>query len=205
MVSTKKSRESLVNRIYITYGWEHQDPTVGFTETKGVLVSTTNSVALPNKKRMKGRRLVLVDIENVVGGAVLHPRAAAWAKTNVREVVEIRPHDHVVIGTSHIGLLAAGTGWEHVRYVVGSGSDGADLALLEVFDESVAERFGDVVLVSGDGIFADAVADLAAASVSVTVVAHTDRLSRRLRLAATEVVHLTRRYESQPVALGGAA
>ena len=54
--------------------------------------------------------------------------------------------------------------------------------------EHPEERYDEVVLASGDGIFADRVADLAGRGVPVTVVSRPGSLSHRLRLAATEVL-----------------
>ena len=79
-----------------------------------------------------------------------------------------------------------------------SGLDGADLVLLEVLGENIADRFGEVVLVSGDGIFADALAELASQGVHTTVVAHSDGLSRRLELAANAVRFLPNRPAPSP-------
>ncbi len=136
------------------------------------------------------RQLFVVDIENVIGGAATEADAVRWAKAVITDAVAVRPGDHVVVGISHAGLLTTGCAWTDLRYVVGSGLDGADRALLEVLEERVAERYTHVVLVSGDGIFTDAVARLAAAGVETTVVAHPAKLSNRLRLAAHHVTHL---------------
>ena len=158
---------------------------------------------LPPKRCLRGRRLVLVDIENVLGGAVLHDAAARWTKEQVQDVLGAGMVDHVVIGISHIGLVPVGCTWTNLRYVVGSGPDGADHALLAVLDEDIESRFDEVVLVSGDGIFTDRVSSLAARGVQVTVVAHSERLSKRLRLAAHKILYLTDRYTDG--ALCGAA
>ena len=161
------------------------------------------AAALPLKKRaLRGRRLVVVDIENVVGGAVLTPEQAMSARRSIEQSVGLKGSDHVVIGTSHMGLLAAGLGWRGPRIVVRSGANGADLALLEVLtEERVEDRFDDVVLVSGDGIFAEVVAALAGLGVRVTVAARGDAFSRRLRLAAGRTVLL----DDNAMGVGGAA
>ena len=159
---------------------------------------TRRSEALPLKQRaLSGRRLILVDIENVLGGAVCCSADALWAKTQVLEAVAVSGHDQIVIGTSHQGLLSTGCAWPNLRYVVGSGPDGADRALLAVMQENLADRFDAVVLVSGDGIFTDQVACLGRAGVVVTVVAHPDGLARRLELAAGRVAFLPARIENQ--------
>lgn len=164
---------------------------------------TNMAAALPQKKRsLRGRRLVVVDIENVVGGAVLAIEQAVRAHLSIKEVAALNGSEHVVIGTSHVGVVSTGLGWPGPRLVVRSGENGADLALLDVLtEERVAERFDEVVLVSGDGIFAKAVADPGSAGVEVTVVAHPGRCSKRLRLAARRTVL----FDRLGVGFGGAA
>lgn len=158
---------------------------------------------LPSGRDLRNRRLVVVDIENVIGGAALNAHAVAWARRAIEDLCGPADSDHVVIGTSHVGLLAVGSTWGGPRHVVGSGPDGADLALLDVLDENIATRFGETILVSGDGIFTTSLAALAAAGVRTTVIAHPDGLSRRLRMTAHRVLHLAEHY--QPGTLGGAA
>ncbi|MHA6510748.1 NYN domain-containing protein [Tessaracoccus sp. Y1736] len=154
------------------------------------VVATPAAPQPPVKKRaLRGRRLVLVDIENIARGAVLVEEQAVNARQALLEAVSLHGQEQIIIATSHVGLLATGWGWPGPRLVVRSGDNGADLALLEVIaDERIAERFDEVVLVSGDGIFTDAVAGLGAQGVSVTVVAHADGCSRRLRMAAAHTV-----------------
>lgn len=152
------------------------------------------AVALPLKKRvLRGRRLVVVDIQNVLGGAVMAVEEAAQAYRSVQEAAGLREGEQVVIAASHIDAMAAGLGWPgQPRLLVRSGKDGADLALLDVLTtERVEERFDEVVLVSGDGILTDAVAALGRAGVAVTVVAHSDGCSKRLRMAASHTVFLS--------------
>jgi len=144
------------------------------------------------------RRMVLVDIENVVGGSAEVGEHIGWAKATVGRLVSARPGDHVVVGCGPSGLLELGCTWTHVRYVVRSGRDGADLALLEVLEENIARRFTELVFVSGDGIFADAIGGLAARGIRTTVVAHRDGLSRVLELAAHTVNFLPDRPTPRP-------
>lgn len=144
------------------------------------------------------RRIVLVDIENVVGGSAALRDYVLWAKDVVEQCISARSDDQVVIGVAPTGLLDLAYGWKRVRYVMRAGQDGADLVLLEVLDENIADRFAEVVLVSGDGIFAEAVAELASQGVRTTVVAHSDALSRRLELAASEVLFLPDRPTLRP-------
>ena len=102
----------------------------------------------------------------------------------------MRDDTHVVIGTSHIGCLDTALAWPNKQYVVNSGPDGADLALLGEIDALRIDRYDEIVLVSGDGIFADAIASLARQGARVTVVAHYGHCSSRLRLAAARTIYL---------------
>ena len=148
--------------------------------------------ALPEKKRaLRGRRLVLVDIENVAGGAVVTESIASWARDMVVESLGVAESEQVVVGTSHVGAFNARAVWPGVRLRVRSGENGADLALLDVMRwERIEQRFDEIVLVSGDGIFADIVARLAAAGAQVTVASWAESLSTRLRLAAARTIYL---------------
>jgi hypothetical protein len=137
-----------------------------------------------------GRRLVLVDIENIAGGACLSANAVRTVKSKVIDAANIGEADHVVIGTSHIGLLEVGCNWPGIRYVVRSGPDGADLALLEVLSENVPARYGEVVLASGDGIFADALSELESEGVPTTVIGRTGAVAGALKMAASRVVYV---------------
>jgi hypothetical protein len=136
------------------------------------------------------RRLVLIDVENVVGGLVCDERCADCARAAIARAIGSRADDQVVVATCHRGYPYVAWSWPTARRLVRSGRDGADLALLDVLAEDVAERFAHVVLVSGDGIFTDAVTALGRAGVDVTVVSRRGRLSNRLRLAAARVAYL---------------
>jgi hypothetical protein len=156
-------------------------------------MSTGPRVALPAKKRIRrGRRLVLIDIENLAGTADLGPRTvAAWHDDLVANGL-IRSRDQIVLAGSHHAMQVAAFAWPgHPLRKVRSGPDGADLALLNLLDDTVGQRFDSVVIVSGDGIFTSSVAPLMRQGVVVTVAARTETLSARLRLAATQVVFLS--------------
>lgn len=153
-----------------------------FTNTRG---------ALPLKKRvLKGRRLVVVDIENVVRGGCRTSEQVEWARAALGSLIDLRSEDHVVIGVGLKGLLTVGCTWDHVRHVARSGPGETRLELLDVLGEGVEARFDTVVIASGAGIFTTPTVALTASGVAVLVVAHRDGLSNRLRLAASEVRYL---------------
>jgi len=147
--------------------------------------------ALPPKKRSTPRRLVATDIENINGGAVSDPALAHAALCEIAECIGLVEGEQVVIGVGPSSLVAAAMSRPNARFVMRRGLDGADLALIDVLEEeNIAERFDEVFIVSGDGVFAKVAAQLASAGVNVTVVARANHLSKRLRLAAGKVVLL---------------
>lgn len=134
--------------------------------------------------QLNERTLHLIDIENLTGSS----SPSADEVRDCRDLYEgafVGDLDLVVIACSHHAFPAVGWEWRSARHILRSGEDGADLALLDVIAlEGVAERFDNVVVASGDGIFANAVSRLGAAGVHVTAVSRPESLSRTLRLAA---------------------
>lgn len=140
----------------------------------------------------QGRSIHLIDIENQLGTPFFCAEAVdAWFKDYVRRV-DYRTGDLVVVGTS-----ARDTVWEVERSVVPCrkifrvGVDGADRALQEVmWGEELPTRFDRILCASGDGGFTDVVIALGCLGAHVVVVSRSSCLSKRLRLAATEVITL---------------
>ena len=143
------------------------------------------------RQRFPARTLHLVDIENLAG-------AALPSRDQVTEVqglyvarLGFGADDQVVMAASHVAFLNAALGWPSARYRVRSGPNGADLELLDVLQhEDVAARFTHVVIGSGDGLFSQAAANLAARDVWVTVVSRRDSLSRALAGVTRDVRYL---------------
>lgn len=152
-------------------------------------------------KRFPARRLHLVDIENLAGARVPSLGQVREVQGLYADRLTVGVMDQVVVASSHLTLLTAALGWPHARYRMRSGPDGADLELLDVLMcENVAARFTQVVIGSGDGVFAGAAAILGAAGVWVTVVSRRGSLSHRLEIAAREVLFI-----DNPEAAVGAA
>ncbi|NKR65302.1 NYN domain-containing protein [Rhodococcus hoagii] len=138
------------------------------------------------------RRLHLLDIENLCGTSHLTTRMVTYVLDAYRREIGIGPSDHVAVGVSHHNALAAGRVAPEVRLCVRSGADGADLALLDVLGgEQVQERFVEIYLGTGDGVFADLAATMADRGAHVRVVAGFSPASRRLRLAAGTFTQLS--------------
>ena len=131
------------------------------------------------------RSLHLIDIENLTGSPSPSREDVRWYQL-AYEALHIGPVDQVVVACSHRAAPNVRFGWQGGRHLWRSGKNGADLALLAVIEkERVAECFNSVILASGDGIFADAIARLGEQEVDVTVVSRPESLSRSLRMAAS--------------------
>jgi hypothetical protein len=143
------------------------------------------------RSRFPARRLHLVDIENLAGAALPSLSEVRETLGLYTDCLALGAMDQVEVASSHLTLLNAALGWPHARYRIRSGPDGADLALLDVLQhENVAGRFTHVAIGSGDHLFAEEAARLAAQGVWVTVVSRRRGLSRQLALAAREVIVL---------------
>jgi hypothetical protein len=143
------------------------------------------------QRRFPARRLHLVDIENLAGDPRPSLSQVRQALGLYADCLAFGAMDQVEVASSHLTLLNAALGWPHAHYRVRSGPDGADLALLDVLQhENVAQRFTHVAIGSGDHLFAEQAARLAAQGVWVTVVSQRRSLSRQLELAAREVMFL---------------
>jgi hypothetical protein len=131
------------------------------------------------------RTVHLIDLENVVGCGHVTEWGAQQARSAYLASGVVALGDHVILAVSHHNLLAAGYGWPDARHVVRSGEDGADLALQEVMaTENLQTRFGNCIVVTGDGGFAEAVAAMNRTGFPAGVIAPLGRLSAALKLAA---------------------
>jgi len=137
------------------------------------------------------RRLILVDIENIIGGIAATKDCAMWGRTIVESLVGLAPHEHVIIGSDAEGFIHVKAAWESARVVVGRGPDAADLALLDVLHhEDVASRYSEILIVSGDHIFADTVRGFADAGIPITIASWRTCLSAQLVAAASSTIVL---------------
>ena len=159
------------------------------------MLKTTSADKRPQRagarRRFPARRLHLVDIENLVGHSLPSLGQVREAQCLYTDCLAFGAMDQVEVASSHLTLLNAALGWPHAHYRARSGPDGADLALLDVLrHENVARRFTHVAIASGDHLFAEEAAHLAAQGVWVTVVSRRRSLSPQLALAAREVIFL---------------
>jgi hypothetical protein len=148
-----------------------------------------------------GRKLHVVDVENLIGRGDCTADELAAAERGYRMLGLVGECDHVVVGCNPYVALAAGLAWDKCRLVTGHGPSGADRALIRVLDhEGVERRFAEVVVASGDGIFLEPVIRIQQHGVRVTVVSRPGSLSRPLSLAASQVVEIDDPMPPAPVA-----
>lgn len=147
-----------------------------------------NSRSALNHRQGETRRLFAVDIENVIGSGRIDATSVEKTKRLVEEEYSIGEGDFVVVGVSCPANVFSVSAWEGARRVCKWGKDGADLALISVLDnENIEGRFDEVVLLSGDGIFADSVSRLEGLGVRVVVRSGVASVSRRLVRLCTVV------------------
>lgn len=115
------------------------------------------------------------------------------AQAAISAAIGSRQSDQVVLACGQSSAIVVGFEWDGPRrFKFRRGIDGADLELLDVLEsEQVGERFTDVVMASGDGIFTDAISWLAYTSgTDITVVSRPEACARSLRMAAKNVIYL---------------
>jgi len=118
------------------------------------------------RRQFPARRLHLVDIENLADDSLPTLSQVREAQGLYADCLAFGAMDQVEVASSHLTLVNAALGWPHGHYRVRSGPDGADLALLDVLrHENVAGRFMYVAIGSGDHLFAEEAAHLAAQGV----------------------------------------
>jgi hypothetical protein len=139
----------------------------------------------------RGRELHLIDVENLLGTPYYTATAVSALRSTYDRVSETGLAAQQVIGTSAASnLLTAALAWASARPVFENGPDGADRALLAAGEYTPEQRFGRIVIGSGDHAFAAYAADLQSKGVNVTVVCRPEALSRVLRLAVHDVRYL---------------
>lgn len=140
----------------------------------------------------ESRRLVMIDIENLTATPSPTVSEVQAVKAALCDMVPGFDEVQRIVACSHHAAPAVAFEFPGARHLWRSGRDGADLALMDVLEnEHVGERYGSVIICSGDGIFADAAAWLAGRGVDVTVISLQDHLATRLQLAALHVQYLT--------------
>lgn len=145
------------------------------------------------------RTINLVDLENLVGGDVNNELVRrTWSE--FVGVTDTRYDDHSTVAVSKRHAATAFFALPSaIRRVIGANRpDGADIALLESVDTDwAAANFGQVVIASGDHIFAPLAQQFRDAGLRVMQVIGAGRCSAELYGACTEHRYLS---DSRPAA-----
>lgn len=152
-----------------------------------VIMKKTKTIIHRTQAASGRRRVILIDIENFNGGPISSSAQAHWCRRVIENWVRLEPGEQVIIASDVTGVIDIQLAWGGARILAGRSKDGADLRLLEVMDEDLPARFSEMVLISGDHIYADKVSALAEVGLPTHVFAHSAVLSKRLNLAATTV------------------
>jgi len=136
------------------------------------------------------RTLCVVDVENCASTSDISLERALLVQEAIREALPgVVMH---VVGCSHRNAAATRFAFDHSRIVVRSGVDGADLALIEVLEtERIEQRFGRVVIASGDHIFVPVTKQLREAGVDVEALSVEGQLSHELASTCSKVRYLS--------------
>jgi len=136
-----------------------------------------------------GRTLHLVDLENLMGGPWTGTHMLLQAIALYKAGASVVDGDHVVVAVNPALLPITKAAWPSPRVLSGRGPDGADLALLAWVndDRFIAERYDQIIIGSGDGIFEEMVTRFRSHGLPVGVVSRGRSLSSGLANAATFV------------------
>lgn len=130
------------------------------------------------------RKIVIVDIENVLDGhheMITSDDLVERAVEILRAAQARRPEDQVIVGCNPTLAFSAVAAFPGAQLVVGKGTDGADLALIQKFDPATAaSRFTELCIVSGDHAFAPIARASAIAGLPVRLVVPHGGLSAAL-------------------------
>lgn len=152
------------------------------------------SNSLTHSQQAPDRTLYALDWENLLGGvnAAAHESAELFHLWSVHGSA-VAPGDRVVVSMSH---RAARRAWfalpqRGIQRVIGSGQDGADLALINAIDITHASRrFSRLVIGSGDAIFTELAAKAALTGMVVEQIVGRGRPARSLAAACARTTQL---------------
>lgn len=136
------------------------------------------------------RRLVLADVENLAGSGDPSLCEVVQVRQDVLCLLADSRQILLHIACSHHAAQAVRFGWPEGHHWWRSGRDGADMALLESVSDRLLLQFDELIVGSGDGIFAQLAAQAASLGLRVIAVSRPEALSARLRLAVEEVRYI---------------
>lgn len=144
------------------------------------------------RNAQRRRTLMVLDAENLIGPSLACPEAVAHRlAADLVAAADLMAEDQIVVGSDSSIGYPLGCAFPGRRLVVGRGKDGADNALLATIGSAhfIVERFGRVVIASGDGrAFTSLARQLRHAGVDVWVISRPRSLSSALAREAAVVL-----------------
>jgi hypothetical protein len=150
-----------------------------------------------NHKRL--RRLALIDIENLAASPILTFSQVNSIHDAIKLVYPLQPRDLVYVGGHYGNALACDffARLNHGSTCLLNGPDGADKALIRRAIEIPEGSFNsdihpvkELLIGSGDHIFADTALQMKQRGISVTVLSRQECLSKKLAEVANRVILL---------------
>jgi len=137
---------------------------------------------------IKKPKLYLIDIENLIDGLIF-TRSIMRLREIIQNSIPVKSDDIVIVGTDITGMSRTITAaWPQAQCLFRRGRDGADHALLRELCLRDLSNFSEVVIASGDHIFAEEAARLLLEGFSVTVLARKGAISRLLRESGAQIL-----------------
>lgn len=150
------------------------------------MIHAVEPLSVHHQTQWEQRRLFIVDIENIVGGAMLVTEEGAKQARHILEVeLGLRSDEQVILAvTADQCVFPVARAFPGKTLRVRHGESGADLALIDSVDPAhVGARYDEALIISGDGIFTSLAVAIGYTGVRVTAAAYEARMSARLRLA----------------------
>ena len=152
-----------------------------------------------HQKSHINRRFIAVDLENITQSAKPSLATSRREICKIREILDIKPSDLVVVAGSCGNALVVGEAATelHGQARCRKGKDGADLALLDdlynlpkTCVRSRRSPITEIVIASGDHIFSRHVKVLRKSGIYTTVISYRESLSQALFEACDRVIYL---------------
>jgi len=99
----------------------------------------------------KQKKLILVDVENLVGSGLVYEGDVSEARAKLFSLITPKAKDCVFVAANPINREAVYEGWPGALYNFRYGQDGADLQIIKFFAgiEDLS-KYSEVILASGD-------------------------------------------------------
>ena len=147
------------------------------------------------------RRLIFVDIENINGRSIGSVQEANWCRCALNQWLAITDRDLIVVAADKSGVRHLHESWGTCQVLAAVGKSGADKQLIAAIaaEHNLVDRFKEIVIVSGDGIFVDSVLYLMSMGIPTTVCSYKSALNATLAACADNILILDKQTRTHKV------